>query len=174
MGEAPRARRAVVGHGEASLFVVRWLHRLTDGDGDGFADRFGGADYDDGDPAVFPGAPECPDDGRDENCVGGDVASAALAHRRARRPSAHPDAPRRDILLVTMDAVRADHTSAYGYRRRTTPTLEALAARGTRFDRAVALPPSRTGLFPPCCSAATRPRSACGSSEASGARPPRA
>lgn len=46
------------------------------------------------------------------------------------------DDARPDILLLTIDSVRADHTSAYGYDRETTPTLRALAARGTRFDRA--------------------------------------
>ena len=42
-----------------------------------------------------------------------------------------PDGQR--ILLVTWDTVRADHTSAYGYARPTTPHLAALASRGVRF-----------------------------------------
>lgn len=45
--------------------------------------------------------------------------------------------PRPDILLLTIDTVRADHTSLEGYERDTTPTLRALAAaRGVRFTRA--------------------------------------
>lgn len=43
-----------------------------------------------------------------------------------------PDRP--DILLVTVDTLRADHCSAYGYDRPTTPRLEALARRGIQFD----------------------------------------
>jgi len=40
------------------------------------------------------------------------------------------------ILLITMDTVRADHTSLYGYRRQTTPFLEELARQATRYRRA--------------------------------------
>jgi arylsulfatase A-like enzyme len=36
------------------------------------------------------------------------------------------------VLLVTLDAVRPDHLSSYGYRRPTTPFLDKLAARGAR------------------------------------------
>lgn len=47
-----------------------------------------------------------------------------------------PERP--DILLVTLDTVRADHTSAYGYGRDTTPRLAELASRGVLFERAYA------------------------------------
>jgi arylsulfatase len=43
-----------------------------------------------------------------------------------------------NILLVTLDAVRPDHTSAYGYARDTTPALAQLAKLGALFDRATA------------------------------------
>ena len=42
----------------------------------------------------------------------------------------------RDVLLVTIDALRADHVGAYGYPRKLTPSFDALAARGTVFERA--------------------------------------
>jgi HEAT repeat protein len=42
----------------------------------------------------------------------------------------------RDIVLLTVDALRADHVSAYGYTRPTTPGLDALARDGARFDAA--------------------------------------
>jgi len=63
-----------------------------------------------------------------------------------------PEAGRRpDILLVTLDTTRADHTSAYGYERPTTPRLEALAREGVRFDAAYApmatTLPSHAALF---------------------------
>ncbi len=47
-----------------------------------------------------------------------------------------------DILLVTVDALRADHVGAYGYARPTTPNIDRLAARGMRFDRAYASAPT--------------------------------
>jgi hypothetical protein len=44
----------------------------------------------------------------------------------------------RDLLLITIDALRADHVSAYGYGRKTTPNLDRLAQTGVRFERAYA------------------------------------
>jgi len=41
-----------------------------------------------------------------------------------------------DVVLLTVDALRADHVSAYGYARATTPNIDALARQGTRFDSA--------------------------------------
>lgn len=37
-----------------------------------------------------------------------------------------------NVLLVTIDCLRADHVSAFGYHRDTTPALDALAGRGAR------------------------------------------
>jgi arylsulfatase A-like enzyme len=42
----------------------------------------------------------------------------------------------RDIVVVTIDALRADHVSSYGYGRPTTPNIDRLAARGARFEHA--------------------------------------
>jgi arylsulfatase A-like enzyme len=42
----------------------------------------------------------------------------------------------RDILLISVDALRADHVGAYGYSRATTPHLDALAREGTVFAHA--------------------------------------
>lgn len=41
-----------------------------------------------------------------------------------------------DVVLVSVDALRADHVSAYGYGRPTTPNLDAIAAEGTLFTAA--------------------------------------
>lgn len=49
----------------------------------------------------------------------------------------------RSILLVTIDALRADHLGSYGYHRPITPTLDRLAETGTRFTAAYA-PTSHT------------------------------
>jgi HEAT repeat protein len=42
----------------------------------------------------------------------------------------------RDVILISVDALRADHVSAYGYGRPTTPNLDALAREGALFEAA--------------------------------------
>ncbi len=67
-----------------------------------------------------------------------DAATAAtLSALRDRKPGARAlDWLGHDIVLVTIDALRADHLSAYGYSRKTSPNIDALAARGARFEHA--------------------------------------
>ncbi|MFO0839378.1 MAG: sulfatase [Phycisphaerae bacterium] len=43
-----------------------------------------------------------------------------------------------NVLLVVLDTCRADHLSAYGYARPTTPRLDALARQGALFESAYA------------------------------------
>lgn len=61
-------------------------------------------------------------------------------------------APRRpNVLLIVLDAVRADRLSCYGYHRPTTPHLERLAEEAWLFEHAFAAapwtPPSHASLF---------------------------
>lgn len=52
------------------------------------------------------------------------------------------EAPRpRNVLLITIDTLRADRVGAYGYPRARTPRLDALAAAGAVFERAYAAAP---------------------------------
>src|SRR5687768_11423742 len=61
-----------------------------------------------------------------------------------------------NVLLVTIDTLRADRLGSYGSRAGLTPTLDALAERGVRFTRAwshtpITLPAHAsilTGLLP--------------------------
>jgi len=46
-----------------------------------------------------------------------------------------------DVLLVSIDALRADHVGAYGYERDTTPALDALAREGALFEAAYTAAP---------------------------------
>lgn len=63
---------------------------------------------------------------------------------------------RPDLLVLVVDALRADHLGCYGYPRATSPTLDALAARGTLFEQAqsaanyttASVPSIFTGLYP--------------------------
>ena len=43
-----------------------------------------------------------------------------------------------NVILISLDTVRADHLSIYGYERDTTPNLKKLAADATLYTRAVA------------------------------------
>lgn len=78
-------------------------------------------------------------------------AALALAAGTADRTAAPPAAKRPNILVVTLDTTRANHTSAYGYARPTTPNLIKAAAAGVRFDAAYApmatTLPSHTTMF---------------------------
>jgi choline-sulfatase len=62
----------------------------------------------------------------------------------------------RNLVLITIDTLRADHVGAYGYAPARTPALDSLA-HGVRFDRAYAAAPITlpshatilTGRYPP-------------------------
>ncbi len=66
-------------------------------------------------------------------------------------PEPTPEPARRDVVLIVLDTLRADHVSCYGYDRETTPTLDALAARGVRVEDVTAQSswtgPSMVSLF---------------------------
>jgi len=44
---------------------------------------------------------------------------------------------RPNVVLITIDTLRADHLGAYGYSKIETPNLDALAQRGARFSLAI-------------------------------------
>ncbi len=47
-----------------------------------------------------------------------------------------------NLLLIVIDGLRADHVSAYGYARATTPVIDGLAREGVRATQAYASAPS--------------------------------
>ncbi len=69
----------------------------------------------------------------------------------APRPTTARGEPRPDVVLITIDTLRADHCSVHGYARRTTPFLEQLAAGSVVFDAASSAsswtPPSMASIF---------------------------
>ena len=52
-----------------------------------------------------------------------------------------------NVILLSVDALRPDHMSTYGYRRQTTPAVDQLAARGVVFDQAFTYWPKTRGSF---------------------------
>ena len=65
--------------------------------------------------------------------------------------------PRPNVVLVTIDTLRADHVGSYGAAPGSTPALDALASEGLRFENAISPAPLTrpahasllTGLYPP-------------------------
>ena len=74
------------------------------------------------------------------------LAAPAVLAGGCRRAEPPPN-----IVLITVDALRPDHLSCYGYGRKTSPAIDALAARGTLFRNACAAscwtPPSLASLM---------------------------
>ena len=62
-----------------------------------------------------------------------------------------PAAGKPNVVFITIDTVRADHLSLYGYGRPTSPSLERWARQGVVFDRAISASswtlPSHASLF---------------------------
>jgi arylsulfatase A-like enzyme/Tfp pilus assembly protein PilF len=52
-----------------------------------------------------------------------------------------PAKPALNVVLITIDTLRADHVGCYGYRQIKTPNIDGLAADGVRFERAFAVVP---------------------------------
>ncbi|MCA9320093.1 MAG: sulfatase, partial [Planctomycetes bacterium] len=84
---------------------------------------------------------------------------AALAPEIERRlDEAIPQRRSMNLLIVSIDTLRADHTGFGGYSRNTTPTLDALAARSTVFERSYTPYPTSayayssffSGRYPEC------------------------
>jgi len=137
---------------QRSVRVGQWL---LDGDGDGHASVLGGADCDDDNPAVHPGARELPANGVDDDCWGGDAPAPPPPPEPPPPEDLAPWLPaapgrsgRWNVVLITLDTVRWDHTGVAGYERDTTPNLVRLAKQATVFRRAWSQAPQTKSSMP--------------------------
>jgi arylsulfatase A-like enzyme len=55
---------------------------------------------------------------------------------------------KKNIILITVDCLRQDHLSCYGYQRATSPNMDKLARKGVLFDQAIANGPNTFCSFP--------------------------
>ena len=163
MPESAPAFEAAADGGLGLRALLGVARHLTDRDGDGFSARFGGGDCDDTRADVYPGAEDIPGDGIDQDCEGGDARAVASAPgaTTATAPAAEatiaPIAPRAgafrgNILIVTIDAFRADRLGVAGYGRppgrSLTPAIDGLAKRGVYFRRVWSQAPNTPRSFP--------------------------
>ncbi|WP_394849883.1 sulfatase-like hydrolase/transferase [Pendulispora brunnea] len=84
--------------------------------------------------AIAPPAEDL--DGGDGPASLDSVTSAKLVTAQTGQVPRALDWTGRDIVLISVDALRADHVGAYGYDRPTTPNIDKLAAGGTLFESA--------------------------------------
>lgn len=74
-----------------------------------------------------------------------------LACSQALPAAEHPKAAPTNVVVITIDTLRADHLACYGYKQIHTPNIDALAADGVRFEKAYTpVPitlPSHTVIF---------------------------
>lgn len=133
--------------------AVQAIQAQTDFDGDGYSSWLDGLDCAPFDPGRSPHLVDYPGNGLDEDCTGSDARWPVAT---AKPDYDVPRAGNFNLLLITVDTLRADRMSAFGHTRRTTPNLERLAKESLVFERAYA-PASKTwdsmatiltGLYP--------------------------
>jgi arylsulfatase A-like enzyme len=67
----------------------------------------------------------------------GGALVAFLAMSACRDRGSVYSCPDCNVVLISVDTLRADHVGAYGYPRPTTPNIDALAARSVVFENAI-------------------------------------
>lgn len=116
---------------------LRTFRFIADFDGDGFSAVLGGGDCAPFNSAANPQQREIANNGVDDNCVGGDATPIVAAVHQADVPIPTKESPQH-VILITVDTLRPDRMSVYGYERNTTPELARWFADGTKFTRAYA------------------------------------
>ena len=90
-------------------------------------------------------------------CWAGCTPSKAPEETAEPAPKTAEPAKRPNVLLITVDTLRADRLGCYGYEQARTPNIDSLAAEGVLVERAIAPTPITlpshttilTGLEPP-------------------------
>ncbi|MDB4963423.1 MAG: sulfatase [Myxococcales bacterium] len=145
----PQDRRLLATSGDQGRDLVRVWRSLLDLDRDGSSRILGGGDCDDRDPARHPGAADGPGDGIDQDCDGHDAVLTSsvkaaptqveTSWRETAEVRAVLDRTREmSIVLITIDALRADILAPTTADRTDFPNLTRLLDESVWFTRAFA------------------------------------
>jgi choline-sulfatase len=140
VGADPATKSLAVSSSPLLRSLIDGLRAATDFDRDGYGTLLGENDCAPWDREIHPLARDLPDNGVDENCDGRDFKLGRVPSYRTGQKMPVPDSYRQEwnVLFITVDTVRYDHTNMGGYRERTgrdtTPNLARLAARSVSFS----------------------------------------
>lgn len=138
LGVHPAAKSLAVNASPPLRSLIAVVRAANDFDRDGYGSLLGENDCAPFDPHIHPLAADLPDNGVDENCDGRDFRPTRT-RRWAPLELPVPDTIDKNdnVLFVTIDSLRYDHTSLGGHAARrgrdTTPNLAKLAERSVSF-----------------------------------------
>ncbi|TFH32256.1 MAG: hypothetical protein E4H00_01810 [Myxococcales bacterium] len=151
---------ATLAVGTVTPSAVEWLQRLTDVDRDGVSSLFGGGDCAAFDAGRSPTNTEIPNNGVDDDCDGGDAT--ATGHLPKLEPFygelLASEKKRFNVLILVVDSLRPDHLGAHGYKKKTSPHIDEIAADAWLFTDAYSQS-STTALSMPSMISGRRPSS---------------
>jgi arylsulfatase A-like enzyme len=136
---------AVERHAPLGKLLLGAARRLADRDHDGASAWFGGGDCAEGNPAIGPSAEDVPGNGIDEDCSGADATAVVAPPPPA--PLAETDTaflrehlPKRpNVVLITIDATRAELGFLGYHAHPVSPHLDELAKKSTVFENPYSL-----------------------------------
>jgi arylsulfatase A-like enzyme len=146
----PATQETVSEHSYIGKRMIPLLRKLIDHDHDGYSAFFGGPDCDDNNPNVHPGAVDIPDNGIDENCLGGDAHSETGPHPDHVTPDVKMSGGQ-NVIVIFVDTLRFDRLGLAGYQRdgkSLTPRIDAFAKQSVVFKRAYAQAPNTPRSVP--------------------------
>lgn len=132
--ETEESRLVVINESYTAKLYYSGLQSVSDFDGDNFANYPVDQDCGPFDSDIHRLAHEIPHNGVDENCDERDFIPDG--YEPLRRSADIPEGPIPNLVLISIDATRADHMGFQGYKRDITPRLDAFASESTVFLQA--------------------------------------